>query len=352
MRSFLLRLTFTLLANAPAFAHATCLQVVDDSHLSIDSAALRSLEPLGLDRAAIFSTMNEVSQIETGGCWAAPTGNFDGQIVSVGTAQWNYGKESLQPLLRLYRRRFLTQAAFDANLQEIMPLYGTTIFSEGCLAVTIRVKGKPPTGGMSQSCRNFLTSKQRGKGSLEPSLAAEFARLFNSSTMRQIQIDKFVDLIGRVRSDLERLFPDRRPSPTQVQWAIDIKVQQGSFPTNASVSRVRAELARSTPDQLRSKALNTVAWYKALAQGFDQDGVRLDVEYNVREWTKLIQTGSLSPEQIDLLALTLLRSRTADGDDGRWQALTFARRVKIALGVGSVAGNTRTRARTTLAVNR
>lgn len=324
-------------------AASACLPVADDPVLAIDPAALRSLAPLGLDRETIFATMNEVAQIETSGCWAAPTGNFDGQVVSVGTAQWNYGKESLQPLLRLYRRRFLTQAAFDADIREKMPVYGQTIFSEGCLSVSVKVKGKPVVGGMSNECREFLASKQSGKGRLEPTLAEEFERLFNSGTMRQIQLDKFVALVGRVGSDLERIFPGRRPSPTQIQWAIDLKVQQGSLPTNASVTRVRAEVARSTSEQIRAKAFSAVAWYKALAQGFDQDGVRLDVDYNVREWTKVIDAGALTPEQVDLFTLTLLRSRTSTGEDGRWQALTFQRRIKIALGVGSVGGNTRIR---------
>ena len=43
-------------------------------------------------------------------------------------------------------------------------------------------------------------------------------------------------------------------------------------------------------------------------------------------------------EQYELLHLTFLRSRTAVGNSGRWQALTFSRRGKIILGVGSVSG--------------
>jgi len=39
-----------------------------------------------------------------------------------------------------------------------------------------------------------------------------------------------------------------------------------------------------------------------------------------------------------MLHLTFLRSRTAIGNSGRWQALTFERRAKIILGVGSVSG--------------
>ena len=52
----------------------------------------------------------------------------------------------------------------------------------------------------------------------------------------------------------------------------------------------------------------------------------------------MIDWGLIDPEQYELLHLTFLRSRTATGNSGRWQALTFSRRGKIILGVGSVSG--------------
>jgi hypothetical protein len=52
----------------------------------------------------------------------------------------------------------------------------------------------------------------------------------------------------------------------------------------------------------------------------------------------MIDWGLIDPEQYELLHLTFLRSRTAVGNSGRWQALTFSRRGKIILGVGSVGG--------------
>ena len=51
-----------------------------------------------------------------------------------------------------------------------------------------------------------------------------------------------------------------------------------------------------------------------------------------------IDAGRIDDEQYELLAITFLRSRTATGNSGRWQALTFSRRAKIILGVGSVSG--------------
>jgi hypothetical protein len=52
----------------------------------------------------------------------------------------------------------------------------------------------------------------------------------------------------------------------------------------------------------------------------------------------MIDRGMIDPEQYEMLQLTFLRSRTAVGNSGRWQALTFSRRGKIVLGIGSVSG--------------
>lgn len=80
------------------------------------------------------------------------------------------------------------------------------------------------------------------------------------------------------------------------------------------------------------------AWYEALARTIDQDGIGRDYAWNVEQWSCMIDRGQIDPEQYELLHLTFLRSRTATGNSGRWQALTFSRRAKIILGVGSVSG--------------
>ena len=73
-------------------------------------------------------------------------------------------------------------------------------------------------------------------------------------------------------------------------------------------------------------------------RSIDQDGVARDWAWNVAQWRCMIDAGRIDPEQYELLNLTFLRSRTAVGNSGRWQALTFSRRAKIVLGVGSVSG--------------
>jgi hypothetical protein len=81
-----------------------------------------------------------------------------------------------------------------------------------------------------------------------------------------------------------------------------------------------------------------VQWYEAMANAVDQDGVKLDWQWNVEKWRQKISAG-LTDEQVDLINLTFLRSRTSVGESGRWQALTFRRRAKIVLGIGSIGGN-------------
>ena len=76
------------------------------------------------------------------------------------------------------------------------------------------------------------------------------------------------------------------------------------------------------------------AWYEALSRTIDQDGIARDYAWNVEQWGCMIDWGLIDPEQYELLHLTFLRSRTAVGNSGRWQALTFSRRGKIILGVG------------------
>ncbi len=79
-------------------------------------------------------------------------------------------------------------------------------------------------------------------------------------------------------------------------------------------------------------------WYQGLSEAVDQDGVGRDYAWNIQQWTCLIDAGQIDDEQFELLHLTYLRSRTATGNSGRWQALTFSRRAKIILGTGSVSG--------------
>lgn len=285
------------------------------------------LAGIGLDRAAIFERMAETSIPETMGCWALPVGNFDGQLVSVGMSQWNYGTGSLQPLLKAWRKQFRSGSRFRAARHALAPVYGRTLFSRGCLAVPVRAK-----------CRAAILAAHGPDGRLNPVLSAELTALFESDAMLQVQLDAYVALLESVRLDLLRVFPGQPITMRKVRWAIDTRVQQGFFPADEDLARLRTKLA-ALPDAERARRLRAIlAWYRGLSESVDQDGVQRDYAWNVAQWECLIERDRIDPEQYEMLHLTFLRSRTAVGNSGRWQALTFSRRAKIILGVGSVSG--------------
>lgn len=295
--------------------------------IRIDPGAAGQLAQIGLNRAAIFSSMAETSIPETMGCWAMPVGNFDSQLISVGMAQWNYGTGSLQPVLEQWRAGFGSRRRFRQALAALAPNYGALLFSRDCLAVPVR-----------EPCRAGILSGHDAEGRLHPVLAAELTAIFESDAMLQVQADAYVRLLLNVRGELMRVFPTGPITMRKVRWAIDTIVQQRRLPPDEDIARLRLRLA-AMPQAERWPRLRAIfAWYEALAEAIDQDGIARDYIWNVEQWGCMIDWGLVDPEQYELLHLTFLRSRTATGNSGRWQALTFSRRAKIILGVGSVSG--------------
>ena len=312
----------------------TCRRVADvpsrdgsPHFIRIDPAAAAQLAGIGLDRAAIFDRMAETAIPETLGCWAMPTGNFDSQLVSVGMSQWNYGTGSLQPVLAAWRDGFPSRRRFRQALAAFAPTYGALLFSRDCLAVPVR-----------EPCRAGILAAQDGEGRLDPVMTAELTALFESDAMLQVQADFYVRLLLFVRAELMRVFPAGPITMRKVRWAIDTIVQQGRLPPDEDVARLRSRLAAMLPAERWPRLRAIFAWYEALARTIDQDGIARDHEWNVAQWGCMIDWGLIDPEQYELLHLTFLRSRTAIGNSGRWQALTFSRRGRIILGVGSVGG--------------
>ena len=305
----------------------TCRRVGDAQFVRIDPQAAAQLAEIGLDRAAIFERMAETSIPETMGCWAMPVGNFDGQLISVGMSQWNFGTGSLQPVLEQWRESFGSRRRFRRALRALAPMYGRLLFSRDCRAVPVR-----------ERCRAAILAAHDGEGRLDPVLATELTALFESDAMLQVQADAYVRLLLFVRAELLRVFPQGPITMRKVRWAIDTIVQQRQLPPDEDIARLRRRLA-AMPAAERGPRLNAIlGWYEAIAQTIDQDGIGRDYAWNVAQWRCLIDRGLIDDEQYELLHLTFLRSRTAIGNSGRWQALTFSRRAKIILGVGSVSG--------------
>lgn len=305
----------------------TCRRVGDAPFIRIDPVAAAQLADVGLDRAAIFERMAETAIPETMGCWAMPVGNFDSQLISVGMSQWNYGTGSLQPVLIQWRDSFGSRGRFNQALAAAAPTYGRLLFSDDCLAVPVR-----------ERCRAGILAAHEPTGRVNDRLHAELTAIFDSDAMLQVQTDHYVERLLFVRAELLRLFPPAQVTPRKVRWAIDTIVQQGRLPPEEDVTRLRTRLAAMPPAERWPRLRAIFRWYAALAETADQDGIVRDYVWNVEQWNCMIDWGLIDAEQYELLHITFLRSRTAVGNSGRWQALTFSRRGKIILGVGSVSG--------------
>jgi hypothetical protein len=319
--------SYFLVANIVSAEASPCKKVAASDQIAINPVSLKTLSQVGITRDRIFDALKDTAIPETSGCWAGVTGNFDGQLISAGVLQWNYGQNSLQPVLKLYQSQFATKRVLSDELARIMPAFGNLVFSSGCL-----------TSPVTDDCRNQILAQQDGSGHLHATIDQELGALFESDAMLQVQTDRFVRLLESVRDDLHKLFPDATPSARQIKWAIDTKVQQGGFPGDADVARIRTAWS-GLDAAARARKLNSlINWYEGLSNAPDEDGTSR-VEDNAKVWHAKISSHQLSDEQMDLLQLTFLKSRTAQEQAGRWQALTFQRRATIIFGAGCVAGN-------------
>jgi hypothetical protein len=326
-----------IVAAFPALAHAACMAIEDDAAIVLGDAQLTSLSEISFTRADLFGALQATAEFETNGCWAAPVGNFDAQTLSVGVLQWNYGQNSLQDLMVRYRAAFEAPEAFNAEIVALMPQFGALAFSDDCLGVPF-----------SMTCKDQIVAAQDDRGKLNPIIDGEYDALFNSTPMRQVQVNQFIAFLDGMKPKLKAMFGET-PTRLQTRWGIDLAIQQGYVkytdaatgleqgaylnPTDtASVRRIASTL---TPLQRRDRMLSAIRWYSGLCGGIYQGVVAAQCNYNIKHWCAVAVHG-VSDEQFDLFTLTFVRSRIATGQSGRWQANAFARRTKIVLGTGQV----------------
>jgi len=140
---------------------AKCRKVEDDPKVQINPFSLRIFERAGHPRPAIFNYLVSVSKVETSGCWAGVTGNFDGQLASIGVLQWNYGQNSIQPLLKSFKKKLRTSSALRRKFKRNAPKFGELVLSDRCLkrtSVTQIRKLKHP-------CQKEFMASRDGSGS-------------------------------------------------------------------------------------------------------------------------------------------------------------------------------------------
>ena len=299
----------------------------DHPELTISDEARESMAKAGLGNVDFYRTLRIVARYETSGCWASATGDFDGQLLSVGVMQWNLGQGSLQPLIKRFSEKFSSQEHFRQVRNELMPRYGERFFDISCR--TERVQDK---------CKTFLKSKMKGaRQDLDVDLKQEIDALFNHPTMRQIQIDYFARSVTRVLSDLARVFETNHPAPWQVAWAVDMKTQQGNkFPTDKNILRIRQDSEALAIEERRRRLIGIVKWYEGLCESGLSQGIRFDCPYNIKAWPTLVDLALQEKARERTVHFTFLVSRTAQNDNGSFQGDAFQRRAAMAFGRGSV----------------
>jgi hypothetical protein len=324
----------------PSFSNAACLPVADDAAITISESQAAGLFEIGFARPDFFQALQATAEFETVGCWAGPVGNFDAQTLSVGVLQWNYGQNSLQPLMIAYRASFPTPEAFAAEVSALMPQYGQVAFGEDCLVVPL-----------TTTCKEKILAAHDSGGKLNPVIAAEYEALFNSLPMRQVQAGAFMTFLAGLKPKLTLAFGEA-PTSLQTRWGIDLAIQQGyvrytdpatsteqsAFINPTDAATVRRLAADLTLDMRRTRMISALRWYSGLCGGIYQGVVSEQCNYNIKHWCAVVMHG-VTDEQFDLFNLTFVRSRIATGQSGRWQANAFARRTKIVLGTGQVGPN-------------
>lgn len=332
LRKILVLASFLLIPN---FAKADCLAVKDDSELQISSEIIEKLKPINFGRNEIFEALANTSEYETLGCWAAPVGNFDAQTLSVGVLQWNYGQNSLQNLMLAYKAKFENPEVFSNEINNLMPIYGQTTFSEDCLSIPFKTE-----------CKEKILAAHDEKGKLNKDIQKEYEALFNSKIMRQVQVEEFSNFLIKLSPKFTDIFGENT-TPLKVRWGIDLAIQQGfvkygdnetGFLNPQDVTNIRKLYENLDKGTKTSRMLSVIGWYSGLCGGIYQGVKTEQCNYNISHWCAVAVKG-VSDEQFDLFNLTFVRSRIAQGQSGRWQANAFARRIKIVLGTGQVGPN-------------
>ena len=308
--------------------------MADEPFIRINPESLRTFQRSNLNRDTIFTLLKSVAQVETSGCWAGVSDNFDKQLISSGVLQWNYGQSSIQDLLVGFRRSMGTQ--FSAFVTTTMPRFGRLVFSDRCLGLT-------PRGEAHACSADFLDPADQDKKKLRNGLTEEMTALFEHNEMIQIQMDRVMAVMEKTLDFSKRLFGEQFVNERNFHWMLDIIVQQGGFDELEKFKEASDHgWAYATSRDLAHKKMTArgiLIWYAGHATSPHQGGLDCDWRYNIEKWAALIKSDQLDDDRFRLFLMSWVRARTASGENGRWQALAFERRAKIGLGIGSVGGS-------------
>jgi len=171
--------------------------------------------------------------------------------------------------------------------------------------------------------------------------------IFETDAMLQVQADTAFGLMDKSIDFIQRLFDKTQVTDREFHFVFDTIVHAGGF---GELESFKADAARGFRNGLadgekskRAAMKGILLWYAGHAFSPDQDGIKCDWRYNLERWGERVANGTVSDIEYKLFMMSWLRARYTSGQRGRWQALAFQRRAKIALNDGSVAHRSVTR---------
>jgi hypothetical protein len=235
--------------------------------------------------------------------WAAVSGDFDGEGISVGVLQWNIGQGSLQPLVNPIGRAVVVAA---------MPIYGAAL-CDACAA--------PIPQGLE-----IVRSWQQGQALL-PQARAELQLLARTAAFINQQVaaaSHVADRAWTMAVDWAQATRNAQPSLREFCWFFDITTQNGGLKT-VTPSLTANFITSHSADGAAALVLDWLA-----ARGPNDAGYK-DARKNAVLWK-----GGLGPAKLTLMTASYLRARLARL---QFQADMLNRKGTIVMGAGNVHGD-------------
>jgi hypothetical protein len=307
---------------------------VVDTEVKIADNVVNLLGNHKLASEDLFRAMHVTSQFETNGCWAGSS-NPDAQFLSVGVMQWNLGKRSLQPLLKIYLTHFENLPYRASYIGNLMPTFGAQFFAE-CLNEAVSI-----------SCKNLIYSSWRDlRADANPRLKPDFVReldsLFNDKLMRQVQMDLYAKAFTASVDDFQNIYHNPRPAYWQQAWAIDVRTQLGRrVLTDNAIRRITG----SVNDDAATAFDSIMLWYDSTCIDNSMHINKQDCAKNHVLWPR--EKARLTAADKDRLITLAFTRRIAEGVDvtakgvgsDEWKLDLFTRKATIAVGKGYVHGS-------------
>lgn len=167
--------------------------------------------PKKIKHSLDYKCLALTGSIETGyfipDCFAGLSGNFDNQGMSFGALQWNFGQESLQPLLKEFNSKYpdLIKSIFGDKLQSLLNILDMPNYKGIEFAINIQ-----------HPIKHFILEPWRGM----------FKALGRCDEFQQIEVDYAKNIFDRaLRMSKEYTLRSER----SIALMFDICVQNGSI---------------------------------------------------------------------------------------------------------------------------